>query len=161
MDLAVASRHDSACAQDVAKIGGALMLPRSSCPLLVRTDFTSDEACQQSGATRAKCQDGFQAHVESVSDPAFDSVPWQVAKAALPPNDRGVFGLFVADRTTLTSHDRPILAVGLLDSRSKPPFRSIAAGRRPIGSRSARSRSLGFLPEAECASNILHYRLRN
>jgi hypothetical protein len=76
------------------------MLPRSDCPLLVRTDFTSDEAWQQvRGAAQATYEDGFQAYIAPVRDPAFDSVPWQVMKAALPPNDHGALVLFVADRT--------------------------------------------------------------
>jgi hypothetical protein len=81
--------------RDAAKIGCVPMLPRSDRSLLVRTDFTSDKAWQQvSGAAQATCADGFQAYIEPVSDPAFDSVPWQVVKAALPPNDHGALVLF-------------------------------------------------------------------
>jgi hypothetical protein len=111
-----------------AKIGRVPILPRSDCSLLVRTDFTSDEDWEQvSGAAQAKYEDGFQAYIEPVSDPAFESVPWQVVKAALPPNDRGALVLFVADSTTLTSHDHPILVVDLVNAGSKSPFRCIAA----------------------------------
>ncbi len=102
------------------------MLPRSDCSLLVRTDFTSDEAWQQvSDAARAEYEGGFEAYIEPVSDPAFDGATWQMVKAALPPNDHGASVLFIADSITLTSQDHPILVVDLLGGSCKPPFRCI------------------------------------
>jgi hypothetical protein len=45
------------------------MLPGSDCSLLVRTDFTSEEAWRQvSAGAQAMYQDGFQAYITLVSD---------------------------------------------------------------------------------------------
>jgi hypothetical protein len=46
-------------------------------------------------------------------------------KAAVPANDHGASVLFVADSTTFSSADHPILVVNLPDSDEKPPFRCI------------------------------------
>lgn len=46
------------------------MLLRSDCSLLVRTDFTSEEAWEQvSAEAQAQYQDGFRAYITPVSDP--------------------------------------------------------------------------------------------
>lgn len=62
-----------------------LILPRTHCSLLVRTDFTSDDAW------RAVCdealreyEDGFRAYLEPVSDPAFGGAGWEAVRAAMP-----------------------------------------------------------------------------
>jgi hypothetical protein len=107
------------------------MLPMSDCSFLVRTDFTSDEAWQQViCAAQAQYEDGFQACIEPVSDPAFDRATWQAVKAAAPANDHGASVLFAADSTTLTQPDRPVLVVDLLDNSSRQPFRCIPSERR-------------------------------
>ncbi len=46
-------------------------------------------------------------------------------KAAVPTNDHGVPVLFIADSTTLTLPDHPILVVDLRDSNGRPPFRCL------------------------------------
>jgi hypothetical protein len=101
------------------------MLPRSHCSLLVRTEFSSDDAW------RAVCdealreyEDGFRAYLEPVSDSAFDGAPWEAVRAAVPPDDHGAAVLFIADSTTSASPDHPVLVVDLLDG-SLRPFRCI------------------------------------
>jgi hypothetical protein len=48
-------------------------LPRSDSSLLVRTDFTGDDAWQQvSDEAQWENADGFRAYIVPVSDPAFD-----------------------------------------------------------------------------------------
>jgi hypothetical protein len=91
----------------------------------VRTDFTSDDAWQQVAdeATREN-EHGFRAYAEPVSDPAFDRASWETVKAAVPVNSHGAMVLFIADSVSLSSPDRPILVVDLLDD-DKPPFRCI------------------------------------
>jgi hypothetical protein len=112
--------------EDAVKLGRMPMLPRSGCSLLVRTDFTSDEAWRQvSGAALAEYEGGFRAYIEPVSDPAFDGAAWQAVKAAVPANDAGASVLFIADSMALTLPDRPILVVDLLDSSGRPPFRCV------------------------------------
>ena len=92
------------------------MLPGSHCSLLVRTDFSSDNAW------RAVCdealrehEDGFRAYLAPVSDPAFDGASWEAVRKAVPPDDHGAAVLFIADSTTFTSPDHPVLVVDLLD----------------------------------------------
>jgi len=94
------------------------MLPRANCSLLVRMDFTSKDAW------RAVCdealreyEDGFRAYLEPVSDPAFDGATWEAVKAAVPANQHGASVLFIADSTTLTWPDHPVLVVDLLGGR--------------------------------------------
>ena len=101
------------------------MLPRSHRSLLVRTDFSSDDAW------RAVCdealreyEDGFRACLEPVSDPAFGGAPWDAARKAVPSDDHGAAVLFLADTTTFASPDHPVLVVDLLDDGLRP-FRCI------------------------------------
>jgi len=100
-------------------------LPKRSCSLLVRTDFTSEDAWRQvSEEAGRENQDGFRAYAEPISDPAFNGASWETVKAAVPEYDHGASVLFVADSTTLSSPEHPILVVDLM-SRDKAPFRCI------------------------------------
>lgn len=103
-----------------------MTLPWSNGSLLVRTDFTSDDAWQHvSDEAQRESEDGFLAYLEPVSDPAFDGATWQEVKEAVPANDHGASVLFIADRTALATPDHPVLVVDLLsDAR---PFRCIPA----------------------------------
>lgn len=50
-------------------------LPKLNCPLLVRTDFTSDAAWQQVvEEAQASYDDGFHAYIEPISDATFDGL---------------------------------------------------------------------------------------
>jgi hypothetical protein len=67
-----------------------LTLPRSNSSLLVRTDFTSNDAWRRvSDEAARESEDGFRAHFEPVSLPEFDGAAWEVVKAAVPANDHG------------------------------------------------------------------------
>jgi hypothetical protein len=87
--------------------------PSSDTSLLLRTDFADDAAwaalCE---AVQAPSEEGFQARVDCVSDPAYDglSVAQLVALAA----DDHAFA-FVADRLALTHPERPVLVVDFRD----------------------------------------------
>ena len=61
------------------------MLPRSHCPLLVRTDFSGDEGWRavRDEALR-EYEDGFRAYLDPVSDPASGGASWQAVTAAVP-----------------------------------------------------------------------------
>src|SRR5229473_2660085 len=102
------------------------MLPRRHCSLLVRTDFTSEDAwravCDE---TLREYEDGFRAYLKPVSDPAFDGAGWETVKAAVPLGDHGASVLFIADSATLGLPDHPVLAVDLVDGQVRRPFRCI------------------------------------
>jgi hypothetical protein len=100
-------------------------LPKLNCSLLVRTDFTNDDAWRGvwDQALR-ESEDGFRAYLEPVSDPAFDGASWEQVKAAVPANDHGASVLFIADSMALTRPDHPVLVVDLLDD-DRRPFRCI------------------------------------
>jgi hypothetical protein len=102
-------------------------LPMSSSSLLVRTDFTdsTDGRWEQvrDQALREN-EDGFRAYAEPVSDPGFEHATWAAVRAAVPRHDEGASVLFVADATTLSSPDHPILVVDLLDE-GLTPFRCV------------------------------------
>jgi hypothetical protein len=102
-------------------------------PLLVRTDFSddaawlavSDEAVEESG-------EGFTANVTPVSDPSWGGATWEAVKAAAPSGDHGPSMLFIADITTCTSPEHPILVVDLQDKfLSLEEFPEVA-GRTPF-----------------------------
>ena len=91
-------------------------LPRTANALLLRTDFSDDAAwralCE---AVERPSDDGFQANVDCVSDPAYDglTVGQLVTLAA---NERDCFFFaFVADHTTFSTPEQPILVVDLHD----------------------------------------------
>ncbi len=105
--------------------------------LLVRTDFTDDDAWDQvrNGATQAYGPHGFCASVEPVSDPQWVDATWGAVKAAAPVGVRGSCVLFIADSITFASAEHPILVVDLSDKflsvaefpeiASRTPFRCI------------------------------------
>jgi hypothetical protein len=102
------------------------MLPRANSltALLVRTDFSSDEAWQHvCGEAQREYADGFSADVVLVSDPAFAEASWRALRAAVPVTDDGPAVLFVVDAATLRSPDHPILVVDLVEDHT--PIRCI------------------------------------
>ncbi len=109
------------------------ILPERNCSLLVRTDFSSDDAWRQvADEATQENGDSFRAYAEPVSDPALDAASWEAVKAALPASSHGASVLFIADSMSLSSPDHPILVVDLSDT-----FLSIAefpeiAGRMPF-----------------------------
>jgi Domain of unknown function (DUF6924) len=107
-------------------IGAMPTLPMLDCSLLVRTDFSKDAEWQQlTDDAQRENEDGFRAYLETVSDPAFDGASWEAVKAAVPANENGAAVLFIADGKTLSSPDRPVVVVDLVDDGDKRPFRTI------------------------------------
>src|SRR5690348_14973320 len=88
-------------------------LPESDKSLLLRTDFTDDAAwialCE---AAQAPGEDGFEARLDCISDPAFSGLTVDQL-LALNRNGGGRSFAFLADRLSLTSSERPILVVDL------------------------------------------------
>jgi hypothetical protein len=102
--------------------------------LLVRTDFTDDDAWNlvRDEATREYGPDGFRAYVEPVSDPQWADATWEAVKAAAPVDDNGPSVLFIADSITFASPEHPIVVVDLDDKiLSVAEFPEIA-GRTPF-----------------------------
>ena len=86
--------------------------------LLVRTDFTDDDAWAQvrDEAQREYGPDGFRAYVEPVSDHGWAGATWEAVKSAAPAGGAaGPSVLFIADSATFASPEHPILAVDLQD----------------------------------------------
>lgn len=100
-------------------------LPQSNGSLLVRTDFSDDDAWRRLVEhVEKENADGFQAYVDFVDDAAFADSDWAAVRAAVPPNDEGASVLFVADRTALATDDHPILVIDLMSDSA--PFRCVA-----------------------------------
>jgi hypothetical protein len=92
--------------------------------LVLRTDFSDDAAWD---AICAAMQDpdpvhGFQAHVQCVSDRAYDGLTVEQL-APLVPEGMSSF-MFVVDRIALTHPEHPILVVDLRDESGRT-FRAI------------------------------------
>jgi len=110
-----------------------LTLPAGA-TLLVRTDFTADEAWSALQAT-AGTPPGYvledypdmETPLTVVDDRELDGVDWRVVQAAVPVDDQGAAVLFVADSVTFASDERPLLVVDLSDyhKRARPPFRCL------------------------------------
>ncbi len=89
--------------------------------LLVRTDFTDDNAWEQvrDEATREYADEYgadelFSANVWPVSDPEWAGAAWDSVRAAAPADgEEGPSVLFIADSVTFASPEHPILVVDL------------------------------------------------
>jgi hypothetical protein len=101
-----------------------MIIPDGEGTPLIRTDFSSDETWREivEAATRMSPQ-GFSAHLLVVDDAAFAGAD-RHGLAELAERTTGHGLLILADRTTMTHPDRPLLCVDPL-----PPggaFRAIA-----------------------------------
>ena len=90
-------------------------LPKTDHSLLLRTDFSDDAAwaalCE---AVQEPSEEGFKAFVDCVSDPAYGGLTAEQLVALAPKGDDRSFA-FIADRTTFTDPERPVLVVDLYD----------------------------------------------
>jgi hypothetical protein len=88
-------------------------LPETDNSLLLRTDFSDNAAwvslCE---AVQQPNEDGFKAFVDCVSDPAFDGLTIEQLVALTRRGPYRSFA-FLADRTTFTKPERPVLVVNL------------------------------------------------
>jgi hypothetical protein len=103
--------------------------------LLVRTDFTDDDAWNQvrGEATQEYGPDGFRAQVAPVSDPQRDGAAWEAVKAAAPATgDAGPSVLFIADSITFASSTHAVLVVDLQDKYLSVAEFPQLAGRTPF-----------------------------
>jgi hypothetical protein len=88
-------------------------LPKSVNSLLLRTDFTDEAAwtavCE---AAQEESDEGFQARLDCISDPACDGLTVEQLVALAPKGGDHSFA-FVADRNTLMNPEHPVLVVDL------------------------------------------------
>ncbi|HLM05046.1 MAG TPA: hypothetical protein VK402_07680, partial [Blastococcus sp.] len=91
-----------------------LSFPMQSYALLVRTDFTDDDAwAEVAEQSTAESPEGFRANVQPFSDPAADGADWESLRDAVMELGPGRHGsaLFMADAITLASAHHPVLVV--------------------------------------------------
>ena len=90
-------------------------LPRSEDTLLLRTDFSDDDAwadlCE---AIQQPSEEGFRAFVDCISDPTYDGLTVEQLVILAPKGGDYTFA-FLADRVTLTNPELPVLVVDLYD----------------------------------------------
>ena len=90
-------------------------LPRSDNSLLLRTDFSDDAAwsalCK---AAQAPNEDGFEAHLDCISDPAYRELTIDQLVDLAPKGSEHLF-VFLADPIALSDPEHPILVVDLND----------------------------------------------
>ncbi|GAB3148087.1 DUF6924 domain-containing protein [Amycolatopsis sp. NPDC004378] len=100
-----------------------MTLPSS--PVLVRTWFGDDGAWAALAAEVATpSEDGFLAHLTLVDDPAFEGL---TPEALRGKQTAGPAVSFLADETTLTGTEHPVLAVQVLPRQDGAPFRVLPA----------------------------------
>ncbi|MDX2708807.1 hypothetical protein PV350_39055 [Streptomyces sp. PA03-6a] len=84
-------------------------LPQTDDTLLIRTDFSDQTAWQAlHTAITTPNEDGFLPNVHVVDDPAYSDLTTEQVISLVPAVDSL---LIVADKTTLTTPDMPLLAV--------------------------------------------------
>ncbi|MFJ9391023.1 DUF6924 domain-containing protein [Nocardioides sp. NPDC101246] len=100
-------------------------LPSARESLLVRVEFSDDDAWQQAKAAAiATYDDGFCAYLHPVDDPSNQGASWEELVQAAPESPYRPAVMFVVDHEALAA-EYPILVVDLVKDR--PPFRCIAA----------------------------------
>ncbi len=87
-------------------------LPKSDDTLVVRTDYSDDQAWEAVCAAIRRPVGQFRANVEYVSDPAYDGLAAERLLALIPPASNHAV-IFVVDQTTLIHPERPVLVVDL------------------------------------------------
>lgn len=103
------------------------LLPKTSDPQVVRTDFEHQEAweaiCNLIRAPVHEFGNAFYAYVYFLDDAEFQGLSVPDLLTCLP-DDYGHFFLFVVDAIAITTPEHPILAVDLGDQRGRS-FRAI------------------------------------
>ena len=103
------------------------LLPKTSDPLVVRTDFENQRAwetiCDLIRQPVREAGQDFYAYVEFLDNSAFRDLTVQELLARVPSDDPRTF-LFVVDKTTTQSPDSPILVIDLHRERGRS-FRAI------------------------------------
>jgi hypothetical protein len=100
-------------------------IPVTESALLIRTDFSNDEAWYDLNSVAANPPDPFIFTLEIIDDAEFaDFTPEKILDAI--PDDYPHSFIVVADSTALNNDDYPLLVIDLLEDRGRQ-FRSTAA----------------------------------
>jgi len=84
-------------------------LPETDNSLLLRTDFSDDAAwASLCIVVQQPNEEGFRAHLDCFSDPAYDRLGVEELVAVCPKGGDRTFA-FIADRTTFTDPERPAM----------------------------------------------------
>ena len=100
-------------------------IPVTEAALLIRTDFSNDEAWEDLKSIAENPPDPFMFTMEIIDDAEFaDLTPDKILEAI--PDDCPHSFIVVADSTALNNDDYPLLVIDLLEDRGRQ-FRSIAS----------------------------------
>lgn len=100
-------------------------LPKTENSLLLRTDFTDDDAWTSLCITaQLPSEEGFQARLDCLSDPGYGGLTIEQLLSLASPDSSGHFFIFIADHKALTDPEHPILVVDL-DEEPGRAFRVI------------------------------------
>jgi hypothetical protein len=100
-------------------------LPESEIALIVRTDFSDEVAWEKTVSEAQNPADPFVFNMEFVDDHEYDGATVEQLIKLLPADFPHAI-LFVADKTTISHPERPILVVDLAEQRGQT-FRSLPA----------------------------------
>lgn len=107
-------------------------LPRSQAALVIRTDFSNDEAWEAIGAAILQpTEEGFGAQVEFVDDGAYRGVTKQQLVKLIPQDDQRPFFFMIVDDVTVRSPEHPILVVDLWREPGRE-FRAVPAAVQAV-----------------------------
>jgi hypothetical protein len=100
-------------------------LPDTENPIVLRTDFTDDEAwsrlCNLISSPIGR--DGFHANVDFVDDPSFANVPPEALRSIIPENHRHSL-IVIADHSTFSDTKQPLIVMDLHDKPGRT-FRAL------------------------------------
>ena len=98
-------------------------IPETKNALVLRTDFSDDEAWRSICAAIQQPVGEFRAYVDFISDPAYKDLAAETLVSLIPANSQHTF-IFVVDHVTLSAPERPILVIDLFAERGRT-FRAI------------------------------------
>ena len=89
-------------------------LPQSQAALVIRTDFSNQEAWEAIGAAILQLtEEGFGAQVEFVDDVAYRGATQEQLLGLVPEGEERPFFLMIVDAITVRSPEHPVLVVDL------------------------------------------------
>jgi hypothetical protein len=89
-------------------------LPATNNAIVVRTDFSDDVAWESIKAAITAPVDEFMAYVDFIDDPEYEDLSVEKLPSLIAPDGDRAF-IFLVDGISLSSPERPILVVDLVD----------------------------------------------
>ena len=107
-------------------------LPQRQAALVIRTDFSDDQAWEAIGAAILQLtEEGFGAQVELVDDAAYRGVTKEQLLNLVPEGDQRPFFFMIVDDVTVRSPEHPILVVDLWHEPGRE-FRAVPAAVQAV-----------------------------